>query len=262
MIPDEYGNDEAFLFATEIEHEISRNMWTIRVDPDSCLVGPAVDHDIKTIRDSNHDSTKTATGSRYNGRLLFSAGVVLLLNGQLVLLRRGANAPSDPGKWQSPAGRCDGPPGETALSELYEELVVLEGGCPVFVTHGERSKSFEPTYESALRRINHYVEPSKWNRYLGKRPLPAKDLFATVKLEYGAQSYTDKMVAFFDEDTSTLELRYVLETEVATPSTLKCVDSEFGRTVEMFAPSTVGKMNNKLVPTDAYLADTLYHNIC
>lgn len=261
MIPDRFGNDEAFLFATEIEHDKSRNVWTIRVDPDCCLVGPAVDRDIKTLRTSHHDLTETSTGEQYSGRLLFSAGVVLLLNGKLVLLRRGPNAPSDPEKWQSPAGRCDGLPSETALSELYEELVVFENDHPVFVTYGERSNSLEPSYESALQRVDYYVEPDEWNRYSGTVPAPAKELLATIELEYGTEVYTDEMVAFFDQDASTLELRYVLKTEVATPSTIKCLDSEFGRTVELFEPETVIIMDDKLVSTQAYLAEVLYPDL-
>jgi len=261
MIPDEYGNDEAFLFASEIEHDIPQNRWIVRVNPDCCLVGPAVDRDVECIRNSEHNSTVTGSGKRYNGRLLFSAGVVLLLNGQLVLLRRGPNALTNPEKWQSPAGRCDAPPGKTALSELYEELVVIEDDQPVFIIYEGLSDSFEQTYEAALRRVDRYVEPAQWSRYSGSVPSQAEDFLAKIDFEYGTQQYSNEMVAFFNEEASTLELRHIIEVDVSNPETLRCIDSEYGREVGLFDLDALDDVDDELVPTDAHLRKILYPSL-
>jgi 8-oxo-dGTP pyrophosphatase MutT (NUDIX family) len=259
MISDTYDDDEAFLFATRIEHTADEGRWTIYVDPDEHLVGPATDLSVDTLRESGHDCVKTDGQRSYRGRLLFSAGVVLLVNGQPVLLQRGPGAPSDPGKWQSPAGRCEHPPGETALKEFYEELVVLEDDRPVFVTYDGQSGEFKSTYELTLQHIGRHTSPEKWSRYRGTIPDVAVDQVSTVELTFGEQLYTDEMVAFFDENNSTLELRYVIEIETPTPERMEFLDGEFDRTVRRFDPAKVCEMDpDDLVPTDAYLADKLY----
>jgi 8-oxo-dGTP pyrophosphatase MutT (NUDIX family) len=256
------GDDRAFLCASRIAYDAPEDEWRIEVDPESPLVGPAADVDASALRESEVDRVGTERGYEYRGRLLFSAGVVVLVNGRVVLVRRDPDAPSDPGRWQSPAGRCEEPPGDTALRELYEELVVLEGDRPAFVVYDERSREFEGTYRSTLRRIDRPEPPSEWNRYRGSVPEAAAELSSTVAMEYGERTHTAEMVPFFDERNATLELRYVLAIEVPEPETLRFLDPEFGRTVRRFDPATVVGMDDRdLVPMERYLAETLYPEV-
>lgn len=261
MIPDGYGNDEAFLFATEIGHDPTADVWRIVVDPDESLVGPATDREVSALRAADCERVTTETGYAYRGQLLLSAGVVTLLNGQLVLLQRDADAPSDPGRWQSPAGRCDGPPGETALREFYEELLVFEGDTPVFIEYGGRSTDYEAVYQSRLESVAGPTDPDAWARYRGTVPEAVADEFATVELVYGDDTYTDEMLAVFDEASSTLELRYLVAAGVSAPERLRFVDPEYGRRVERFEPAAVAGMTDELVPADAALAERLYSRL-
>lgn len=261
MIPDGYGDDEGFLFATEIEHDTVADEWYVRVEPESHLAGPAADIDVSTLRTTETRRVETDTGVEYHGRLLFSAGAVVVVNGQVVLIHRDSAAPSDPEKWQSPAGRCEEPPGETGFRELYEELIVLEEGNPVFIeaTAADWTQAFEETYEATLQRRGYESPPAEWTRYRGTVPDAARRQLATVILEYGSRRRTSEMLAFFDESNSTLELRHPIAVDVETPSALQFVDGEFDRTIRRFPPAAVAAMDREdLVPTDAHLADTLY----
>ena len=257
MNPETGGNDEVFLFATEISHDTATDTWRLEVDPDSSLVGPATDRDVAALRTADCERVATDSGYAYRGRLLFSAGVVVLLNGQLVLLQRDAGAPYDPGRWQSPAGRCDGPPGETALRELYEELLVFEGDTPVFIEYGDRSADFEKIYQSRLASVGGPTNSEAWARYRGTVPAHIDDAFATVELVYGDTTYTGEMLAVFDEANSTLELRYLLASSVADPDSLRFLDPEYDRRIDRFTPSAVAGMAD-LAPADAALAQRLY----
>lgn len=265
MIPDRYGDDQVFLFATEVEHDTAAEEWYIRVDPEDRLVGPAVDRDVATLRASDTRRVDTDTGYAYRGGILFSAGAVLVVNGQLVLLERDNAAPSDPGLWQSPAGRCEEQPGVTGYRELYEEVAIVEGDRPVFIepTSDDWSAPFEGTYAETLRRCGFEAPPDEWVHYRGTVPAAARSQTATVITEYGSQRYTCEMIAFFDEESSTLELRHPVAIEVDDPAALEFADGEFDRTVRRFPPEEVVSMadDGDLVPTDTYLAETLYHRL-
>lgn len=262
MIPDKYGDDRAFLFATEIEHHPAAERWHIRVDPDDRLVGPAVDLDVETLQASKPRWIDTDTGYAYRGRILFSAGVVLVVNGQIVLLKRDSAAPSDPGQWQSPAGRCEEQPGVTGFRELYEEIAIAEGDRPVFIepTADDCSASFEGVYKETLRRCGFETSPDELVRYPGTVPAAARNQTATVITEYDSERYTCDMLAFFDEERSTLECRHPVAIEVDDPTALEFTDGEFDRVVRRFPPEDVISMaaDGDLVPTDTHLAQTLY----
>lgn len=258
MIPDEYADDEAFVLASEIRYR-EDDGWTVRVEPDGAVAGPETDRSVTAVQSASLERTETESGVRWTGDILVSSGVIALLNGELAMLWRDDDAPSDAECWQSPAGRCEGPPGETALREFYEELVVIEDGRPAFVQVDERSAAYEEEYEAALRRVDRHAPPADWRRYDAEVPPAAEPFLETVEVTFGTQQWTETMLCFFDEEASTLELRFVVATDVEDPEALELLDGEFDRHVERFDPATAAAMDrDDLVPTDAHLAETLY----
>lgn len=260
VIPAEYGDDEAFVLASDLVHDAEG--WTVRVDGEPVVAGPETDRPLEAVRDASPARTDADDGVRWTGEILLSSGVVVLLNGELAMLWRDDDAPEDAHRWQSPAGRCEGPPGETGLREFYEELVVLEGGRPAFVRFDERSPDYEDEYEAALRRVDRHAPPVEWERYEARVPEAAEPHLETVEVTCGDERWTDELLVFLDEDASTLECRFVVAVDVDDPQSLELLDGEFDRRVERHAPADVVAMDrDDLVPTDAYLADALYPDL-
>lgn len=260
LVPEEIGDDRAFLYATGITYDAAEDRWTIRIDPESHLAGPEGDVDIETLRNATLQREQSGTKTRYIGKILFSAGVALRLDGNGVLLRRGENAETDPGKWTSPAGRCDHPPLETALKEFYEELVVLDGKTrqPVFITVDGPSGEFESVYRSSLSAAGIETDPEEWVRFEGVTPEGIREEYATVVTEYGDERFESDMLAYFNEAANTLELR--LAVSVETPpetdaSTLHFEDVEFDRDIARFSREELETLRaaGELVATDSYL---------
>lgn len=265
LVPDSIPDDRAFLYATELTHDRARNEWTLRIDPDACLAGPAGETAVETIRNAPLERTEDETGEtvRYTGRILFSAGVVLVLDGKQVLLRRGDHAPTAPGKWTSPAGRCDGPPWDTALKEFYEELVILIGDDrPLFVTVGDASEHFRDVYASSLAATGWAGPPADWRSLPATTIAAAGDHYETIRTEYGVETFESEMLAYFDDASNTLELRLALAVEMPPDLPLETFtfrDPEFGREIRRFGPAALEakRAAGALVPTDAYLVATL-----
>jgi len=264
LIPDEIPDDRAFLYATELTHDRTRDRWTLRIDPDSCFAGPAGEMEIEAIRTASLDRTESADTIQYTGRILFSAGVVLVFDGKLVLLRRGDRAPVDPGKWTSPAGRCEEPPLDTALKEFYEELVIRYGtdGRPVFVTAGDASARFTDVYASSLATTDGSETKDDWLTLPGITLETVRDHYTTIRTEYGDETFSSEMLAYFNEASNTFELRLAIAVE--TPPELETTaftfyDAEFDRQIDRFGPEELEAKRNagELVPTDEYLVANL-----
>lgn len=257
LVPDQYDDDTVFLYASRVVHDRDRDRWELHVDPDDCLAG-AVGPSIQGLQDVSPSVEVDGRCRVYDGPMLFSAGVIFIVGDQHVLLRRGEKAPTDPGKWTSPAGRCEHDPGTTALEEFYEELVITARERPVFVTRNEdRSTSHVETYETTLVRVGIDASREAWHRLDGSVPELFRGHLSTIVTHYGDRVFTDEMLAYYAADVNTLELRFVLQVNPPSDLTseLSFHDGEFDRTVDLFDRETLRSMpTSKLVPTDAYLA--------
>lgn len=258
----ERREDELFFYANRLVYDGETDRWEIHVDPDDCLTGYAdavdVSHPIAAIEDS--EPTVRNEGSRvvYEGRLLFSAGVILLIDGHVVLLYRDAEAPVDPCKWTSPAGRCDNTPGRTALQELYEELLVVSDGRPVHIAVPDRETLTGP-YQRTLRNNGIYASTTDWETVTAGCPPDYEPVVSTVETHYGDETAVDEFWAYFNTDSSVLELRYIIE--ISTPDSIPMIrfeDGEYDRQTALFTHDELQAIPTEdLVPANAAFRDRL-----
>lgn len=251
----EHRKDELFFYAEQIVHDMEADCWEIHVNPDECLTGYAnnvdVPHSLEAI--GNSDPTVHKEGSRviYEGRLLFSAGVILLIDDHMVMQYRDPGAPVDPCRWTSPAGRCDTTPEQTARQELYEELLVLAGDRPAHVViSGE--EQLTGVYQQTLRHNGIHSPTTDWETIPTNRPPRYNSVISTVETYYGNENYIDKFWAYFDDSSSTLELRYVKEMNV--PDSVPMVrfsDAEYSRETALFSQEELQSLpDDELVPAN------------
>jgi hypothetical protein len=260
LVPERYDEDTVFAYASKVVHDEAAGQWTLYADPQDCLVGDPVGIPIDAVRAEQPSRTEIGGKTIYEGRILFSAGVIMIVNGQHVLIYRDEDAPTDQDRWTSPAGRGDHDPGTTALKEFYEELAVTEGGKPAFITVDERSAAFEDTYEATLRTVDQYAPPGEWRRVAGTTPERYRPYLSSVVTEFGDERCTDELLAYYDVTSNTLELRFVVNVDV-TPERAEAFafhDGEAGREVKWFTESELLDFDSDdLVPTDAYVAREL-----
>lgn len=257
LVPDRYEDDTVFAAAERVVHDHEANRWTLRVDPGEGLVGDPVGTSVRDVQAERPERTTDGDVTVLEGPVLFSAGVVTLVDDRFALLYRDADAPTAPERWTSPAGRGDYDPGTTALKEFYEELLIVEDGTPVFVTFDERSSELEDAYAAALRGIGITTPPSEWHRVTGTTPERYRPHLSTVVTEIDSERYTDEMLVYYDEDANTLECRFVIAVDLPIDrgAALSFHDGEFDRTVRRFTRSEYCNLDRTdLVPTDAYLA--------
>lgn len=257
LVDDCHEDDAVFAVAERVVYDAEANRWMLRIDPEEGLVGEPVGTPVADVQADPPDRTVSGDRTVLEGPVLFSAGVVTLIDGGFVLLYRDTGAPTAPERWTSPAGRGDHDPGTTALKEFYEELLILDEGTPVFVIVDDRSAALEDTYAAALDGVGITEPPSEWRRVAGATPERYRPHLSTVVTEVDDERYVDEMFAYYDEDVNTLEFRFVVEIEGLTdrPDALSFRDGEFGRTVRQFSPEEYCALDREeLVPTDAYLA--------
>ncbi|MEF8806782.1 hypothetical protein [Natronomonas sp.] len=257
LVPDRYDDDAVFATADRVSHDAEADRWTLRIDPGEGLVGAPVGTPISDVQARRPTRTEDDDLTVLEGPVLFSAGVVTLVDGDFVLLYRDADASTDPERWTSPAGRGDHDPGTTALKEFYEELVILDGDTPVFVTVDDRSVALEEVYTAALRGIGNTTPPSEWDRVSASTPDRYRPYLSTVVTEVDGERFTDEMLAYYDAEANTLELRFVIALDLPNgrAEALSFADGEFDREVRRFTRSEyVALERADLVPTDAYMA--------
>ncbi len=166
-------NDKVFIYASSVKKE--KNVIKINVKNENL-----VDFD-KSIAEKTVDELRKLNSDKSDRDLidglkdvLISSGSFLFINNNLVLTKRTTSARVDPGKWTSPAGRCDRTPLKTALKETVEEIEIIvccknietfiyPEGSENFVENRENS-AFVP-YESSnglfdikLNKIEFYLD--------------------------------------------------------------------------------------------------------
>lgn len=250
--------DSVFFYANEVVCDRENNRWILKIDSDDCLVrNPNTDADVYTCRETNLDETtpeiteirskgpdkiEKDTRTLYRGRILFSAGFVVTLDGSVVLTRRGPGASVDPCKWTSPAGRCDSTPSNTGTRELYEELLVSADGAPAFLSVG-LSSSVDPKslYVETLRRNGIHAEKNDLIHLDTEFPDRYRSMTATVETRFESDAedvkrHVGEFWTLYDPNASTLELRRIIE--VTVPENISSVsfsDGEYGQPTRLFS---------------------------
>ena len=252
-------NDKLFFYGRRLVHEQAQRTWHLTVVPEDCLAGyEAGEYGLPTLSDLRRQKPgKTLRGEtrKYEGRILFSAGVILIINDKIVLAQRTADAAVDPLKWTCPAGRCDGDPGRTALKEFYEELVVLDGCVPIFIDFGHRELA--DIYRQTLIRIspNVCMDSDEWSTMAPDELPGLESLLSTVRTTFGDEVFNDRFMVYWDEPGNVLEMRHItalrLPPEIENRIILK--DGERDRPVKLFPMKEFLMMEpSVLVPAMAY----------
>jgi len=259
LVPATYPSDTAYIYASKVVHDVEVDIWTVHICADNFLAG-AYNVPLETIQNESPAISEVGDRRIYEGRILLSSGVIFIVNDRFILIQRDERAPSDPGKWTSPAGRCEHDPGTTAIKEFYEELVVMTGEEPVFCRWDGRSNDFEETYQNTLAQLGNDISTDEWRSIEATMPNSFQEYFSTVITYHGGSKFCDELLTYYDEDSNTLEFRFVLR---ITPSSklesqLRFADGELNRDVELFTVEEVKSMNSGyLTPTDSYISQEI-----
>lgn len=264
-------DDTIFFYARRVATD--NHSWHIDVDSSSCLVALRTNQEglpiVNALREGTLTETIEGNWTVYEGRVLISAGIILTVNGKVLMLQRDDKAPVDPLKWTSTAGRCDREPLLTALKEFYEEVVLFErtSGKPVFVDFPGHSYSAElqDIYTETLTRTGFAHPPETWTHRPASIPDYAHPLLREVNISFGAnvpkQNNEVVMCQFFpifDRENNTLELRLLAELTVPpeVEADLAFLDGEYQRQARLFDQDEFAKMDDSsLVYAMAYLKE-------
>lgn len=246
---DERWDDKVFFFANRLSFK-PQDGWGIYVSPENCLVsmGP-FDSNIPTVdelRASALQKSSDCTGLELRGRILFSAGVLLCIDDNVLLFERDEQAPTDPLRWTSAAGRSDREPLFTALKEFHEEVILYDSNSnmPVYVDIADNpyTEEVEKIYQKTLCRKGFSSDRKSWLRliadvYPGKigNVYPVKTYFGDSVVD-SSKGRSLPFYSFFDEPNSTLELLLPLALQKGQLDhiRLKFMDGEYNRKVRLF----------------------------
>jgi hypothetical protein len=245
-------DDIVFFYATKVEKNGDLT-WSVDVDPAACLVSMAANTEgLPTVNDLREGQVlKTVEKDRvvYEGRILLSSGIILTVNDKILMLLRDDEAPVDPLKWTSPAGRCDREPFLTALKEFYEEVILFDGvsGKPVFMTYPENHYLAEAkkSYRTTLARKGFMHPVEEWLIFNADIERNGSSLLQQVRTCFEFRDTTDDserevfmdlFFPFMDEENNTLELRLLASAAIPdkTEFQLAFCDGEYERTVKLF----------------------------
>lgn len=242
-------DDTIFFYATKVEKS-SDLTWSVDVDPAACLVNMAANTEgLPTVNDLRQGKVLKKIENNhvvYEGKILFSSGIILTVNGKILMLFRDEEAPVEPLKWTCPAGRCDREPFLTALKEFYEEVILFDSvtGQPVFVSFPchQYYEQAQEIYRLTLAGKGFMQPIEDWvfidaDFERNHSPLlkQVRTCFTSDKI--GRQEvYTDMFFPFMDEENNTLELRLLASVSIPdkTEARLAFCDGEYGRPVKLF----------------------------
>jgi hypothetical protein len=246
-------DDTVYFYARKIVRRLPSN-WYIHVAPAACRVSMKNQGEgFPTVEDLRQNVPQRITEPGkviYEGRVLFSGGIILTINDKILMLQRDRDAPVDPLKWTSPAGRCDREPLLTALKEFYEEVILFDKvlGKPIFVTFGNVAyfEQLKEIYGETVKRKGFEYPSNEWifvyadveskdEAYLQEvqtcfGPDETSDTFSEQEV------FTGRFFTFFDEEGNTLEMRLLASLLIAaeTEANMAFRDGEYERTVKLF----------------------------
>lgn len=274
-IPQRY-NDKVFFYCNELRHDQNEKAWEIYVNPEDYMV--ALDEEVKKIdksleklptiielRKQKPQGFKKDNTISYKGKILFSSGVILIINGKILMLQRSKNT-TDPEKWTSPAGRCDLDPELTGLKEFYEELILInkKERKPIFVKIGSDDLSIKEIYKNTLKKkkelgdIN--ISEDNWSRLKIETTTEYRSLLESVTTKFGNTLFKGNFLAYLDEENNTLELRILAELKVDEREleNMEFLNGEGKGPCRLFSLDEFVKMDDaKLVPTMIYFRDII-----
>jgi hypothetical protein len=270
-------DDKVFFYARKVDQGPDMN-WDIHVDPNACLVSME-DMDnalptVETLRQGALNKQIVRNGIFYKGQVLFSGGVVLTINEKFLLLLRDAQAPVDPLKWTSPAGRCDREPLFTSLKEFYEEVIIFDriSGHPVFVSFPEKTycRASKGIYSRTLKRKGFDQREAQWTVVNARADNKYIEHLRTVQTFFGSgqesgpsvdgEVFKARFFTFFDEIANTLELRLLASLSVPSEMETRLAfrDGEYERSVRLFSIEDLMHLEDaSLVGTMVHFRDTV-----
>lgn len=270
VIPDSL-DDTVFFYATKVE-KAGDSIWSVDVDQADCLVSMAANTDgLPSVNDLRECRVlkKVENGHVvFEGKILFSSGIILTVNDKVLMLFRDEQAPVEPLKWTSPAGRCDREPFLTALKEFYEEVIIFDGvtGKPIFVTFPEHeySEQAQDIYRLTLAGKGFMQPIGEWifvsaDFECNNSPLlqQVRTCFTSTEItdDDTQEVYTDMFFPFMDEENNTFELRLLAFVSIPdkTEVQLSFCDGEYERAVKLFTNEDFMRMeDSSLVGTMSY----------
>ena len=236
-IPSAY-NDRVYYYANRVVHDTESGVWDVHIDPENCLVAlnDAVNERFETAFPTvetigAEPIERRVAGDReiYEGRLLLGAGVIPIVDDELVLIFRDADAPADPLRWTAADGRVDATPTRTAFEEFHEELLVFREGTPVYVDV-PGAPALGDTYAEALRENGHEV-PDSLPTVEGRIPDRYRESFESVRTHFGEERTEGSFFVHWNPEGGTLEVAKVVAVEATN---LTFTDGEFDRCVQRF----------------------------
>ncbi|MCL4537563.1 MAG: NUDIX hydrolase [Nitrospirae bacterium] len=267
-------NDKVFFYCNELRHDQNEKAWEIYVNPEDCLV--ALDEEVKKIdksleklptvielRKQKPQGFKKDNTISYKGNILFSSGVILIINGKILMLQRSKNT-IDPEKWTSPAGRCDLDPELTGLKEFYEELILInkKERKPIFVKIGSDYLAIKKIYKNTLEKKKELgdidISEDNWFQLEAETSTEYRSLLESVTTKFGSTLFKGKFLAYLDEENNTLELRILAELKVDEREleNMEFLNGEREYPCRLFSLDEFVKMDNaKLVPAIIYFRD-------
>ena len=198
----------------------------------------------------------------YEGKVLFSGGVILAVNDRILMLLRDRDAPVDPLKWTSPAGRCDREPLFASIKEFYEEVVIIDrkSGAPVFVTFSEGqiyAREMQAVYAKTLRGKGFKDRAETWDfapARSGDRYKLDMDVVCThferntnPGENLVGESFKGRFFTCFNKGDNTLELRLIASVcfPFEVDDRLLFLDGEkYGRIVRLFSEQDLLNLEN------------------
>lgn len=265
-------DDEVYFYARRIVKRPPSN-WYLHVDPAACLVSmrnrgggvPTVENLRQNILQKKMEPDKVI----YEGRVLFSGGIILTVNDKILMLQRDKDAPVEPLKWASPAGRCDREPLLTSLKEFYEEVILFENvsGKPIFVTFENEAyfEELKKVYDETLKRKGFKYPSNEWifvHADVGSKHeahlQEVRTCFGSDETSdsFGEQEiFTGRFFTFFDEEGNTLEVRLLASLLIPTRTEAHMAfrDGEYERPVKLLTKEEFMLMEESvLVRTMSY----------
>lgn len=210
-------NDKVWLYGKSIK-ETGNGRYRINIDIDDCLV--FANETVKeNLLNKISDKNNIAYSKIYNSPIishirkgetkgvLLSAGMIPIMEDSIIMIERDSLAPTEPNKWQFPAGRS-----ESIFSKVIAEKEVKE---EISVIEDKSEKILN--IKSSLNKDDINISINIFNFQKNGKT------FFTLR---------DNSVSFYDSDNKTLEQYHVSYIEKGN---YKLKDNEFDRNVS-FVP--------------------------
>lgn len=260
-------SDQVFFYAESLA--MDDRSYDVIVNPGACLVGmkvrPGAPLTVDDVRRSMVRKTERNNTQSYDGKILLSGGVILTINGKLLMLLRDEGAPVDPLTWTSAAGRCDREPLLTSLMEFYEEIILVDTktGRPVFVVFPGHAYDTDATdtYCETLRNKGLDCRPEKWIKHAAVIDEMCPAVMRVVNTRFAAESYTNNFFIYYDDAFNTLELRILASLKISAEdeANLSLRDGEYNRQVRMFTKAEcLGLDDDALVSAMRYYREFVW----